>query len=92
MDAQSKVLGRLASEIARHLRGKHKPIFTPRADTGDFIVVVNADKVSMTGSKRPKKTYYRHSGYLGGLKHYRGEALPEETDRSAPLRRERDVA
>jgi large subunit ribosomal protein L13 len=68
VDAESKVLGRLASEIASRLRGKHKPIFTPHADTGDFIVVVNADKVTLTGTKWPKKTYYRHSGYLGGLK------------------------
>jgi large subunit ribosomal protein L13 len=68
VDAQSKVLGRLASEIANRLRGKHKAIFTPHADTGDFIVVVNADKVTMTGAKLPKKTYYRHTGYLGGLK------------------------
>ena len=68
VDAQSKVLGRLASEIANRLRGKHKPIFTPHADTGDFIVVINAEKVTLTGAKLPKKTYYRHTGYLGGLK------------------------
>jgi len=68
VDAENKVLGRLAAEIARRLRGKHKPIFTPHADTGDFIVVVNADKVRLTGRKLDKKNYYRYSGYIGGLK------------------------
>jgi len=68
VDAQDKVLGRLASQIAHRLRGKHKPIFTPHADTGDFIVVVNAEKVTLTGQKWDHKAYYRHSGYQGGLK------------------------
>ena len=68
VDAQDKVLGRLASQIAHRLRGKHKPIFTPHADTGDFIVVVNAEKVALTGQKWDTKAYYRHSGYQGGLK------------------------
>jgi len=68
VDAEDKILGRLASQIAFRLRGKHKPIFTPHADTGDFIVVVNAEKVSMTGRKWEQKAYYRHSGYQGGLK------------------------
>jgi len=68
VDAEGKVLGRLAAEIARRLRGKHKPIFTPHADTGDFIIVVNADKVHLTGNKLDKKIYYRYSGYIGGLK------------------------
>ncbi|MBN2539120.1 MAG: 50S ribosomal protein L13 [Deltaproteobacteria bacterium] len=68
VNADGKVLGRLAAEIARRLRGKHKPVYTPHIDTGDFIVVVNADKVSFTGKKLTDKIYYRHSGYPGGLK------------------------
>lgn len=68
VDAEGQVLGRLASEIARRLRGKHKPIFTPHNDTGDFVVVVNADKVRLTGRKMDQKVYYRYSGYIGGLK------------------------
>ncbi len=67
VDATDKVLGRLASEIARRLRGKHKPEFTPHVDTGDFIVVVNVDKIRVTGNKAEDKKYYRHSGYPGGL-------------------------
>ena len=63
VDAQDKILGRLASQIAHRLRGKHKPIYTPHADTGDFIVVVNAEKVSLTGAKWDKKIYYRHTRY-----------------------------
>jgi large subunit ribosomal protein L13 len=78
VDAQNKVLGRLASEIATRLRGKHKPIFTPHADTGDFIVVINAGKVALTGSKWDKKVYYRHSGYLGGLKQITAKKLVEK--------------
>lgn len=68
IDARDKILGRLASEIAIRLRGKHKPIFTPHMDAGDYIVVVNADKVILTGGKLDKKIYYHHSGYVGGLK------------------------
>ncbi len=68
VDAKDKVLGRLATQIAMRLRGKHKPIFTPHADTGDFVVVVNAEKVAMTGRKWEEKIYYRHTGYVGGLK------------------------
>jgi large subunit ribosomal protein L13 len=68
VDASDKVLGRLASQIATRLRGKHKPIFTPHLDTGDFIIVVNADKIRLTGEKLDKKLYYRHSGHLGNLK------------------------
>ena len=68
VNAENRVLGRLASQIATRLRGKHKPIFTPHADTGDFIVVVNAEKVTMTGAKWDKKKYYHYSGYIGGLK------------------------
>lgn len=68
VDAQGKVLGRLAAEIARRLRGKHKPIYTPHVDTGDFVVVVNADKVRVTGRKATDKMYYRHTQFAGGLK------------------------
>jgi large subunit ribosomal protein L13 len=68
IDAKEKVLGRLASEIASILRGKNKPIFTPHMDAGDYIVVINADKVILTGGKMEKKMYYHHSGYVGGLK------------------------
>ncbi len=68
VDAQDKVLGRLASEVARRLRGKHKPVFTPHADTGDYIIVVNAEKIRLTGDKLDQKMYYRYSGFMGGLK------------------------
>ncbi len=68
VDAKDKVLGRLASEVARRLRGKHKPVFTPHTDTGDYIIVVNAEKIRLTGNKLDKKMYYRYSGYMGGLK------------------------
>jgi large subunit ribosomal protein L13 len=68
VDADGQVLGRLASEIAQILRGKHKPIYSPHLDTGDFVVVVNADKIQVTGAKETQKFYYRHSGYPGGLK------------------------
>jgi large subunit ribosomal protein L13 len=67
VDAQGKILGRLASEIAIRLRGKHKPIYTPHLDTGDFVIVVNAEKIQLTGTKLAHKIYYRHSGYPGGL-------------------------
>jgi large subunit ribosomal protein L13 len=67
VDATDKVLGRLATEIARRLRGKHKPEYTPHVDTGDFIVVVNAEKLRVTGAKVEQKMYYRHSGYPGGI-------------------------
>jgi large subunit ribosomal protein L13 len=67
VDASGKVLGRLAAEIARRLRGKHKPEFTPHVDTGDYIVVVNADKLRVTGKKADQKIYYRHSSYPGGI-------------------------
>ncbi len=68
VDAKDKVLGRLASEVARRLRGKHKPVFTPHTDTGDYIIVINAEKIRLTGDKLDKKMYYRYSGYMGGLK------------------------
>jgi large subunit ribosomal protein L13 len=68
VDAQGKTLGRLASEIAKILRGKHKPIYVPHLDCGDYVIVVNAEKVRVTGKKLDQKFYYRHSGYPGGLK------------------------
>ena len=69
VDAEDKILGRIATEIAKVLRGKHKPIFTPHMDTGDHVVVVNADKVRLTGRKAEQKTYFRHSGYMGNERH-----------------------
>ena len=68
LDAAGKPLGRVASEAARLLRGKHKPIFTPNVDTGDFVIIINADKVLLTGKKLDQKIMYKHSGYPGGLK------------------------
>ena len=68
VDAQGKTLGRLASEIAKILRGKHKPTYTPHLDTGDYVVVVNAEKIHVTGNRLDSKRYYRYSGYPGGLK------------------------
>jgi len=68
VDANDKILGRLASQIAHRLRGKHKPEFAPHMDNGDFIIVVNAEKIKVTGNKLKGKKYYRHSGYVGGLK------------------------
>ena len=68
VDASGKTLGRLATEVASRLRGKHKPEFTPHVDTGDYIVVINAEKVAVTGKKASDKMYYRHTGYPGGLK------------------------
>lgn len=67
VDAEGKVLGRLASMVAARLRGKHNPLYTPHADTGDHIIVINAEKVVLTGRKMDQKRYYRHSGYMGGL-------------------------
>lgn len=87
VDADNKVLGRMASEIANILRGKRKPIYTPSVDTGDFVVVVNAEKVQLTGNKFSDKTYYSHSGYPGGLKSTTAgkliEKKPEELIRKA---------
>jgi large subunit ribosomal protein L13 len=68
VDAEDQVLGRLATRLASVLRGKHKPIYTPHADAGDFVIVVNAARVRLTGRKREQKTYYRHTGYTGHLK------------------------
>ena len=78
IDARDKVLGRLASKIATLLRGKHKPIFTPHMDAGDYVVIVNADKVVLTGDKLEKKIYYRHSGYVGGLKETTAKEMLEK--------------
>ena len=68
LDAQGQTLGRLATRVASILRGKHKPIYTPHVDCGDYVIVVNADKINVTGQKLDQKIYYRHSGYPGGLK------------------------
>ncbi len=78
VDAENKVVGRIATQIAMRLRGKHKPIYTPHADTGDFIVVINADKVALTGRKWDDKYYYRYSGYIGGLKETSAKKLLEK--------------
>jgi len=75
IDATDQVLGRLATRIASMLRGKHKPIFTPHVDTGDHVIVVNAEKVKLTGRKREQKLYYRHSGYMGSLKTVNADTL-----------------
>jgi large subunit ribosomal protein L13 len=87
VDAQGKVLGRLATRIAMALRGKNKPTFTTHTDAGDFVVVVNADQVQLTGQKLDKKIYYRHTGYMGGLKSITARQLlkkkPEEVLRHA---------
>jgi len=90
LDADNKILGRLATEVAVILMGKHKPTYTPSIDTGDFIVIVNAEKFAVTGSKMDDKIYYRHSGYLGGLKERtlkeQLEKKPEEVIRMAVKR------
>ena len=78
IDADGKVLGRLATEIADILRGKNKPIYTPHVDTGDFVVVVNARKIKLTGKKWADKMYYHHSGYPGGIKSISAEKLHEK--------------
>ena len=75
IDASGKTLGKLATQVAGLLMGKHKPIFSPNLDTGDFVVVINADKVRVTGDKAKQKTYYRHSGYPGGFKSITYEKL-----------------
>jgi large subunit ribosomal protein L13 len=87
VDLEDKVLGRAATEIARVLRGKHKAIYTPSVDTGDFVIVLNAEKVRLTGNKLNQKKYYRHSGYTGSLKAITADKLlekaPEELIRRA---------
>ena len=79
VDATGKTLGRLSTEIARRLRGKHKPEYTPHVDTGDYIVVVNAEKIRVTGNKLKDKLYHHHTGYIGNLKTISLEKLLEET-------------
>jgi large subunit ribosomal protein L13 len=87
VDADGQVLGKLATTVASHLRGKHKPVFTPHVDTGDFVVVINAEKIRVTGKKAEQKVYYRHSNYPGGLKSEtfkeRLDQKPEEIIRDA---------
>ena len=87
VDLEGKTLGRAATAIANLLRGKHKPQFTPSADTGDFVVVINAEAVHLTGNKRLSKRYYRHSGYIGGMRSLTAEEMlerkPEEVLRHA---------
>ncbi len=83
VDATGKTLGRLASEIAYRLRGKHKAIFTPHVDTGDYIVVINADKVVLTGRKAEQKTYHRWTGYMGNMKEYNFRELMEQAPERA---------
>ena len=78
VDAQNKTLGRLSTEIATRLRGKHKPIYTPHVDTGDYIVVVNASKIRVTGNKMKDKIYYKHTGYIGNLKSENLETMLEK--------------
>jgi large subunit ribosomal protein L13 len=87
VDANGMVLGRLATQVAHRLRGKHNPLFTPHADTGDWVIVINAEKIVLTGRKLDQKMYYRHSGYIGNLKQMTAKELlekrPEELVRSA---------
>jgi large subunit ribosomal protein L13 len=78
VDADGKTLGRLATEIASRLRGKHKPEYTPHVDTGDYIIVVNCEKIAVTGAKRTDKTYYHHTGYIGGIKSITFDKLLEK--------------
>ncbi len=87
VDVEGKVLGRAATEVARVLRGKHKATYTPSVDTGDFVIILNADKIRLTGNKLADKMYYRHSGFPGGLKEINAEKLlaskPEELIKKA---------
>lgn len=78
IDAKGKVLGRLASEVAARIRGKHNPLYTPHTDTGDWVIVLNADKIRLTGNKWDQKTYYRHTGYMGGIKAITAKELLEK--------------
>lgn len=78
VDAQDAILGRLASNVAARLRGKHNPMFTPHVDTGDSVIVINAAKIKLTGRKLDQKNYYRHSGYIGGLKTITARKLMEK--------------
>jgi len=87
IDAEGQVLGRIATKIAARIRGKHNPMYTPHSDTGDWVIVINADKIVLTGNKLADKKYYRHSGYMGGIKEITaGDLLkkrPEELIRKA---------
>ena len=83
VDATDKVLGRIAADIASRLRGKHKPEYTPHVDTGDYIVVVNAEKVRVTGNKARDKKYYHHTGYIGGIKEISFEKLIDKAPERA---------
>ena len=78
VDAKDKILGRLASQVAYRIRGKHNPLFTPHVDTGDWVIIINADKVRLTGNKMDQKIYYRHSGYIGGIKSETAKELFEK--------------
>ena len=78
VDAEGAILGRLATQVAARLRGKHNPLYTPHADTGDSVIVINADKIKLTGRKWDQKNYYRHSGYMGGLKTITARKLLEK--------------
>jgi len=78
VDAENQVLGRLATQVAMRLRGKHLPNFTPHVDLGDFVVVLNADKIVLTGKKWQQKTYYRYSGYIGGMKNASARKMSQE--------------
>jgi large subunit ribosomal protein L13 len=78
VDAEGAILGRLATQVAARLRGKHNPLYTPHADTGDSVVVINADKIKLTGRKWDQKNYYRHSGFMGGLKTINARQLLEK--------------
>jgi large subunit ribosomal protein L13 len=86
VDANGCVLGRLASFVAAHLRGKHKPIYTPCVDTGDHVVIINADKVTLTGRKWEQKQYYHHSGYIGGLKSITAKQLLQKRPEDLVIR------
>lgn len=83
VDASDKVLGRIAADIASRLRGKHKPEYTPHVDTGDYIVVINAEKVRVTGNKAKDKKYYHHTGYIGGIKEISFEKLIDKAPERA---------
>lgn len=75
VDAEDMILGRMATEVAKILRGRHKPTYTPFFDTGDFVVIINAEKIKVTGAKESQKMYYRHSGYMGGIKEIQYERM-----------------
>jgi len=85
IDAEGQVLGRLASQVAAILRGKHKPIYTPHVDTGDHVIIINADKVVLTGNKLDDKMYYHHTGYIGGLKEVKYATLMKNNPEKAMM-------